>query len=156
MPSIRTENARALFIEFRNASITSGIEAFGISRAFADRVEVSPQVWSNIRSGRRAIGDALARRMECRLDKPEGWLDQAHTQLPEVRDAESVAFIDVARQAYCAADDETRRLLVDLLEGIIREGARRWDHAVVAAALARSRLADSPDAVAPELAGSAD
>ena len=56
----------------------------GAFQAFAELVEIHPGVWSKISRGKLGVGDAMARRIECRTGKPIGWLDA-----PQVDDGRS-------------------------------------------------------------------
>lgn len=62
------------FAQFARQQMALGREAKGIEQDFAGHIDVSPQTWSQIKSG-RAINDALAAQIECRAGKPPGWLD---------------------------------------------------------------------------------
>ena len=81
LPQIRLDNALALFEEFVRATARHADAATlrGLERRFAERVDIQPSYWSQIKSRARQIGERLARQFEQRCHKPAGWMDQAHT-----------------------------------------------------------------------------
>lgn len=74
--------------EIRRENLERLIEQFGTMDALASEVGTSPIYLSQIKnrtksskSGRRReMGTALARRLEAALGKPDGWMDQDHSQ----------------------------------------------------------------------------
>lgn len=74
-------NALVLFEEFvRTAARTAPDAAAlrGLERRFAERIEIQPSYWSQIKGRSRQIGERLARQFEQRCGKPAGWLDHPH------------------------------------------------------------------------------
>ncbi len=53
-------------------SLASGYEQIN---QFCEAIEISPSYFSQVKSGKKAIGDAIARRTEGLLGLPTGWLD---------------------------------------------------------------------------------
>ncbi len=80
LPQIRLTNALALFEEFVRATARHADAATlrGLERRFAERVDIQPSYWSQIKSRARQIGERLARQFEQRCRKPAGWMDQLH------------------------------------------------------------------------------
>jgi hypothetical protein len=80
LPQIRLDNALALFEEFVRATARHADAATlrGLERRFAERIDIQPSYWSQIKSRSRQIGERLARQFEQRCHKPAGWMDQAH------------------------------------------------------------------------------
>ena len=78
--SIRLDNALALFDEFvRNTVKAPDAATFrGLERRFAERLQIQPSYWSQIKSRSRQIGERLARQFEQLSHKPHGWMDVAH------------------------------------------------------------------------------
>ena len=76
LPRTRQTNVLIAFAQFAREKMILSLEAKGIEQAFAGCVEITPQAWCNIKSGRTAISDALATQIECRAGKPAGWLDE--------------------------------------------------------------------------------
>jgi hypothetical protein len=78
--SIRLDNALALFDEFvRNTVKDPDIATLrGLERRFAERLQIQPSYWSQIKSRSRQIGERLARQFEQLSHKPHGWMDVPH------------------------------------------------------------------------------
>jgi hypothetical protein len=77
---IRLDNALALFDEFVHATVKHADAATlrGLERRFAERLQIQPSYWSQIKSRSRQIGERLARQFEQLTHKPQGWMDQPH------------------------------------------------------------------------------
>ena len=104
----RRENALALFQAYANDALASGAVPKGLEQAFAATIEISPSMWSQIKSS-RPIGDKLARQIEKHCRKPTGWLDEA-------RDASTPssverAFLDLALAAWRSTNSAGRKQL---------------------------------------------
>lgn len=100
---IRLDNALLLFDEFvhqaaRNPDVAT---LRGLEGRFAERLQIQPSYWSQIKSRSRQIGERLARQFEQRMHKPYGWMDQPHG-----RDTGLAARAPVAAPAAPAAEDE--------------------------------------------------
>ncbi len=82
--SIRLDNALALFDEFVRNTIKHPDAATlrGLERRFAERLQVQPSYWSQIKSRSRLIGERLARQFEQCCQKPVGWMDAEHGTTP--------------------------------------------------------------------------
>lgn len=120
--SVRNANALIAFNQFARERIAFGEPGNGLDQAFADLVEVAPQVWSGIKAGKRRIGDVIARRIECRTGKPEGWLDGVHQEdhvswlRPEEQELTRLAL-----EAFRRSDSEGRARLAKMIEGFKAE-----------------------------------
>jgi hypothetical protein len=104
----RRRNALALFQSFAETAVAAGAAPKGLEQAFAARLEISPSMWSQIKSS-RPIGDKLARQIEQHCGKPAGWLD-------EEREAAGLTpgeqqFLALALRAYRAANADGRKAL---------------------------------------------
>lgn len=77
---IRLDNALTLFNEFVRATVKDPDAATlrGLERRFAERLQIQPSYWSQIKSRSRQIGERLARQFEQLTRKPNGWMDQPH------------------------------------------------------------------------------
>ena len=82
---IRLDNAMRLFDEFVAATIKHPDAAAwrGLERRFAERLQIQPRYWSQIKSRSRQIGERLARQFEQLSHKPNGWMDQEHGPLAD-------------------------------------------------------------------------
>ena len=76
----RLDNAMLLFDEFVHATIKHPDAATlrGLEGRFAERLQIQPSYWSQIKSRSRQIGERLARQFEQLCHKPFGWMDQPH------------------------------------------------------------------------------
>jgi hypothetical protein len=74
---IRHDNALRLFDEFVQANVKSADAATlrGLERRFAERLQIQPSYWSQIKARSRQIGERLARQFEQLCRKPAGWMD---------------------------------------------------------------------------------
>ena len=77
---IRLDNAHALFDEFVHATVRRPDAATlrGLEGRFAERLQIQPSYWSQIKSRSRQIGERLARQFERLCHKPHGWMDVGH------------------------------------------------------------------------------
>jgi hypothetical protein len=75
---IRLDNALRLFDEFVAATVKHPDAATlrGLERRFAERLQIQPSYWSQIKGRSRQIGERLARQFEQQCHKPWGWMDQ--------------------------------------------------------------------------------
>ncbi|MEJ6000912.1 hypothetical protein [Paucibacter soli] len=69
-----------LFEEFVAATVKHADAAAlrGLERRFAERLQIQPSYWSQIKGRSRQIGERLARQFELLCHKPQGWMDQEH------------------------------------------------------------------------------
>ena len=80
LAQVRLDNALLLFEEFvrQTARHADAATLRGLERRFAERVQIQPSYWSQIKSRSRQIGERLARQFEHLCHKPRGWMDVAH------------------------------------------------------------------------------
>lgn len=83
LAQVRFNNALALFEEFVRATAKHADAATlrGLERRFAERVQIQPSYWSQIKGRSRQIGERLARQFEQLCHKPAGWMDRPHASL---------------------------------------------------------------------------
>jgi hypothetical protein len=131
LAQIRLDNALALFEEFVRATARHADAATlrGLERRFAERVQIQPSYWSQIKSRSRQIGERLARQFEHLCHKPRGWMDIAH-------DGDAAAAATALPAAAPADDnaprDDDERFIVGLVLTYYRRHPQR----------ARTRLLD--------------
>lgn len=103
---VRLDNALRLFDEFVKAAAAQPDAATlrGLERRFAERLQIHPSYWSQIKSRSRQIGERLARQFELLCRKPHGWMDQPHGG----SDASTSA---PPGDAATAADDDERFII---------------------------------------------
>ncbi|WP_427912892.1 hypothetical protein ACPWT1_20060 [Ramlibacter sp. MMS24-I3-19] len=77
---VRLDNALVLFEEFVHATVKHPDAATlrGLEGRFAERLQIHPSYWSQIKSRSRQIGERLARQFEQLCHKPVGWMDVPH------------------------------------------------------------------------------
>lgn len=77
---LRLANALVLFDEFVHATVKHADAATlrGLEGRFAERLQIQPSYWSQIKGRSRQIGERLARQFEQLCNKPSGWMDQPH------------------------------------------------------------------------------
>ena len=77
---IRLDNALRLFDEFvqQAARKPDAATLRGLEGRFAERLQIQPSYWSQIKGRSRQIGERLARQFERCMHKPFGWMDQRH------------------------------------------------------------------------------
>ena len=109
----RRRNALALFQAYAESAVATGTAPKGLEQAFAAHVEISPSMWSQVKSS-RPIGDKLARQIEQHCGKPAGWLD-------EEREAAGLTpgeqqFLALALKAWRATNSDGRKKLRALMK----------------------------------------
>jgi hypothetical protein len=132
---IRRHNAQALFQDYAAAQIAAGQPVKGLEQAFAAYLEISPSMWSQIKSS-RPISDKLARQIESHTRQPPGWLDTSHGA--EQHDAAQQRFLELALAAWHTSNAQAKRELMRLM----RERASPN----------RSALPDVPNKKPPQMA----
>jgi hypothetical protein len=128
LAQLRFDNALALFDEFVRATAKHADAATlrGLERRFAERVQIQPSYWSQIKGRSRQIGERLARQFEELCHKPRGWMDLPHG----VSASSTVSAGDDGADAGPRDDDE--RFIVGLVLSYYRRHPQR----------ARTRLLD--------------
>jgi hypothetical protein len=126
---VRLNNALALFDEFVRATARHADAATlrGLERRFAERIQIQPSYWSQIKSRSRQIGEKLARQFEQLCHKPPGWMDLPHSAADDSARAAGSAVLDES-----APRDDDERFIVGLVLTYYRRHPQR----------ARARLLD--------------
>ena len=133
LAQVRLDNALALFEEFVRATARHADAATlrGLERRFAERVQIQPSYWSQIKSRSRQIGERLARQFEHLCHKPRGWMDVPHgAGAPELLAGLAPREAQAADESAPRDDDE--RFIVGLVLTYYRRHPQR----------ARTRLLD--------------
>jgi hypothetical protein len=113
----RRLNALALFQAYAEQALAGGASPKGLEQAFAAALEISPSMWSQIKSS-RPIGDKLARQIEKHQGKPVGWLEEVREdQSPTA--AEKVV-MELALAAWRSTNSAGRKTLKLHLESIVQ------------------------------------
>jgi hypothetical protein len=104
----RRLNLLALLQEFAENLVAGGTTTKGIDQAFAERIQVSPSMLSQMKAG-RPIGNKTAAQVEALCKRPAGWLDIQHPdQKPSPAED---AFIELARKVWRAQNAKDKRAL---------------------------------------------
>lgn len=109
----RRRNVLALFQSFAEEALAMGTPPKGLEQSFAQRLEISPSMWSQIKSS-RPIGDKMARQIEQHCGKPLGWLDEER-ESAGLTPAEQ-QFLALALQAWRSTNSAGRKALRELLK----------------------------------------
>jgi len=125
---IRLDNALLLFDEFVHATVKHPDAATlrGLERRFAERLQIQPSYWSQIKSRSRQIGERLARQFEVLCHKQPGWMDQPHGEAAHPGAATPV------EPPHNVPQDDDERFIVGLVLTYYRRHPQR----------ARTRLLD--------------
>jgi hypothetical protein len=125
---IRLDNALRLFEEFVQATVKHPDAATlrGLERRFAERLQIQPSYWSQIKGRSRQIGERLARQFEVLCHKPHGWMDQPHGASASAPPAST------DEPPHNAPQDDDERFIVGLVLTYYRRHPQR----------ARTRLLD--------------
>ncbi len=138
LAQIRLDNAMRLFDEFVRATVKQPDAATlrGLERRFAERLQIQPSYWSQIKGRSRQIGERLARQFEQLCHKPPGWMDQLHGDVsgggvasPDATPPSGRGDDDAARSV---PQDDDERFIVGLVLSYYRRHPQR----------ARTRLLD--------------
>lgn len=161
LAQIRLDNALILFEEFVTATVKHPDAATlrGLERRFAERLQIQPSYWSQIKGRSRQIGERLARQFEQLSHKPMGWMDQEHLNpaagsataaepLPGLPQDDDERFIvGLVLTYYRRHPQRARTRLLDLLGEVLTPGAPLAATPAPAAVVARAPLA--PGVVRP-------
>ena len=112
----RRQNALALFQDYAEKALASGAAPKGLEQAFAATLQISPSMWSQIKSS-RPIGDKLARQIESACGKPGGWLDELRKDAAP--SATEAAFLELALAAWRSTNSAGRKALREHLKAIV-------------------------------------
>ena len=135
LAQVRLDNALALFEEFVRATARHADAATlrGLERRFAERVQIQPSYWSQIKGRSRQIGERLARPFEHLCHKPRGWMDVPHVgQALPTATPPAVPAEQPSGQDESAPRDDDERFIVGLVLSYYRRHPQR----------ARTRLLD--------------
>ena len=135
LAQVRFDNALALFEEFVRFSARHADAATlrGLERRFAERVQIQPSYWSQIKSRSRQIGERLARQFEHLCHKPPGWMDVVHhAGAPAAAAPATAAAREAAPGDESFPRDDDERFIVGLVLTYYRRHPQR----------ARTRLLD--------------
>ncbi len=117
----RRHNALALFQRFAEAQMRAGVPPKGLEQAFAQALQVSPSMWSQVKSS-RPIGDKLARQVEAACGEPAGWLDEPHEAAG--LSASEQQFLALALKAWRGTNADGRKRLKLVMKDLAADASR--------------------------------
>jgi hypothetical protein len=118
----RRLNALAIFQAYAEQALAAGASPKGLEQAFAATLEISPSMWSQIKSS-RPIGDKLARQSEHHHGKRSGWLDEAREDTsPTIAEK---ALMELALVAWGSTNSTGRKALRAHLESMVNSDRPR-------------------------------
>ncbi|MEK8032056.1 hypothetical protein AACH06_14615 [Ideonella sp. DXS29W] len=137
--AIRLDNALLLFDEFVRSTVKHADAATlrGLERRFAERLQIQPSYWSQIKGRSRQIGERLARQFEQCCQKPYGWMDQpqgggraalgaaspeAPSDSPLPQDDDERFIVGLVLTYYRRHPQRARTRLLDLLGEVLMPG----------------------------------
>ncbi|WP_374567700.1 hypothetical protein [Ideonella sp.] len=162
--AVRLDNALLLFDEFVRSTVKHPDAATlrGLERRFAERLQIQPSYWSQIKGRSRQIGERLARQFEQCCHKPYGWMDQpqgggraalgaaaapeASSDAPLPQDDDERFIVGLVLTYYRRHPQRARTRLLDLLGEVLMPVAAP---AAPAAPLAPPAPVAAPTMVAP-------
>ena len=112
----RRQNVLSLFQQFAEERMRAGVPPKGMEQAFAQKLQVSPSMWSQVKSS-RPIGDRLARQIESACGQPAGWLDEERA--PQGMSASEQQFVALALKAWRGTNAEGRKRLKLMLKDAV-------------------------------------
>lgn len=130
---VRLANTLALFDEFVRSTVVgpAGQELKGLEARFAERLQISPSYWSQLKSRNRQIGETLARQFEAHFQRPHGWLDESHaasSRAPARSGAENDDerfLVQMLLTCYRMNPAGVKQRMLELMEGELAKAAAR-------------------------------
>lgn len=116
----RRQNTVALFQDYAEKALAQGVPPKGLEQAFAATLQISPSMWSQIKSS-RPIGDKLARQIEVICGRHANWLDEPRKSAAPTP-AES-AFLELALTAWRSTNVAGRKALTVQMKAIVERGS---------------------------------
>lgn len=118
----RRSNLNTLLHEFVKTRIAQGAAPKGLEQEFAQQVQISPSMLSQIKSS-RPIGDKLARQIEVLCGVVANWLDEMQATAEPLPDEAEDHIADLARQAWRQCNAKQKRELRLHLRGLAQPAA---------------------------------
>jgi hypothetical protein len=109
----RRNNVLNLFQQFAEEQMRAGTAPKGLEQSFAQRLQISPSMWSQIKSS-RPIGDKLARQIEAACRHPVGWMDEERAS--QGLTAGEQQFLAMALATWRTTNAEGRKQLKAMLK----------------------------------------
>lgn len=116
--TIRRNNLLLLLREFSQARIAAGEATNGTEKAFAEQLQVSKSLLSQLKTS-RPISDANAMQIEARCGKRPGWMSEAQPLAAGPAPGEE-ALVALLRQAYRSGSREQRARMREQISQWVR------------------------------------
>lgn len=113
----RRQNVLTLFQQFAEEQMRTGVAPKGLEQTFARHLQISPSMWSQIKSS-RPIGDKLARQIEAACGREGGWLDAVRAS--EGLTASEQQFLATALKTWRTTNADGRKRLRAVLRKLDR------------------------------------
>lgn len=113
----RRQNLLLLYRQFASERLSFTGDATGTDAAFAQHIQVSPSMLSQIKT-HRPIGSRVARQIEAVLQLEESWLD-VERDTPPVITSQQIKFEKLARQLWETGNAKQKREAVTALMAIL-------------------------------------
>ena len=115
---VRRQNVLSLFQQYAEEQMRAGIPPKGLEQSFAQKLQISPSMWSQLKSS-RPIGDKLARQIEAACGQSAGWLDEAHQ--PQGLSGSEQQFLALALKAWRSTNAQGRKRLKQSMQALLAE-----------------------------------
>ncbi|HEX6707765.1 MAG TPA: hypothetical protein VF169_23680 [Albitalea sp.] len=112
---VRRQNVLSLFQQYAEAQMRAGVAPKGLEQSFAQALQISPSMWSQVKSS-RPIGDKLARQIEALCRCPPGWLDEERE--PQGLSPAEQQFMALALKAWRGTNADGRKRLKLMLKDL--------------------------------------
>lgn len=110
MTVLRRTNLNTLLHEFVKTRIALGASPKGLEQEFAQQIQISPSMLSQIKSS-RPMGDKLARQVEVLCGVAALWLDETQAATDVLPSEAEDHIADLARQAWRQCNAKQKREL---------------------------------------------
>lgn len=112
---IRNRNFHYLFEQFKDSIRRQWPDQpeRGMSKLFAEKLDLNPKYFGLIKQGRRNIGEDIARRIEACMDLPHGWMDVDHTG-PGPETQSEKEFVEAALALFRQNEGAAQQALIRL------------------------------------------
>jgi hypothetical protein len=110
--------------EIRRLQLARLLRERGDQRQLAVDSETDESYLSQVRQGKRPMGDDLARRIEKARRLPHGWMDKVPTERPDTLSEEDVLNMLESISSIEAIDRMPARILVKIIKNLRQSGLR--------------------------------
>lgn len=117
MPTVSEIRRRNLLALMHRYAHREGLAGPGADKAFAIAMDLNPKFLSQLKTGHRNMGTQIARKIEDKVGKPEGWMDRDQTDWsPEI--------VELATLLNRMTGDEQADAVADLKDHLLQRLVR--------------------------------